>query len=212
MRIVDLSHPLSGETPPFPGDSPLSIDVLETTETEVPPGRPPMNLSRILMSLHAGTHMDAPFHFVGGAAGIDQIPLEQCTGPAMFLNVAAASIEPMHLEPHRDLLQRWRKVIFNTGWHKQWGQPEYFTAYPVIAEDAAILLVGYGVHLVGVDAPSVDRAPYKSHQALLNSRAVIVENLANLDAVPEGVFELIALPLRIAGRDGSPIRAVAAVP
>ncbi len=101
--------------------------------------------------------------------------------------------------------------MLNTGWHHRWGSADYFTAHPVITGEAAQFLVDCGVMLVGVDTPSVDRAPYPAHLVLLGNDVLIVENLTNLDAIDGDDFEFIALPLAVVGRDGSPVRAAARV-
>jgi arylformamidase len=97
----------------------------------------------------------------------------------------------------------------STGWAKQWGRPEYFTQHPVIASDAADFLIECGVHLVGVDFPSVDQAPFLTHVALLSHNVLILENLTNLSEIRSPSFRLVAVPLKFTGRDGSPVRAIA---
>ena len=111
--------------------------------------------------------------------------------------------------PHAERLRKTRRVVFNTHWHHRWGADDYFTAHPVITGPAAKFLVDCGVVLVGVDTPSVDRPPYPAHLELLGAGLLIVENLTNLDSITGDEFELIALPLAIHGRDGSPVRTVA---
>ena len=98
--------------------------------------------------------------------------------------------------------------MFATGWDRRWGEPAFFTDHPVITGEAADLLLEWGAHLIGVDFPSVDRSPYAAHIAFLGNGAVIVENLTNLDAIRTERFHLAALPLKLVGRDGSPVRAV----
>jgi len=104
---------------------------------------------------------------------------------------------------------RTRKAVLNTGWAQKWGEPGYFTEHPRLSGEVAEFLIACGVHLVGVDMPSVDRPPYPAHVALLGSGAVIVENLTNLDAIGSQVFQIFVVPLKIRGRDGSPVRAIA---
>jgi kynurenine formamidase len=214
-RFIDLSHPLSAATPPFPGDPPLEIRVFDATVKPAVPGEFHANCSHLAMSLHCGTHMDAPFHFIHEGRTIDQVPLERCTGEALVLRLPYQThgmvIDAEHLAPHEAQLRATRRVILNTGWHHRWKADDYFTAHPVISVAAASLLVRYGEQLVGVDFPSVDRAPYETHLELLGNDLLIVENLTNLDAIPGDTIELVALPLAIAGRDGSPVRAVAIV-
>ena len=211
--VIDLSHPLSAATPPFPGDPAVEIDVLDAIAGAPADGRRHLNCSRVSTCIHCGTHMDAPFHFFADGRTIDQVPLEDCIGPAVCVThdawTAKASIEVPHLRPQQDAIRKARRIILRTGWHRQWNRPGYFEDHPVISGQAAQWLVDLGVVLVGVDFPSVDRAPYPAHDVLLGNGLVIVENLTNLAKIPDPVFELSAIPLAIAGRDGSPVRAFA---
>ena len=206
-RIVDLSQPVGPDTPVFPGDGPVRIEIIEQTT---------MNLSRIELSVHTGTHMDAPFHFFEDAASIDRVPLERCMGPAVLIDLrgipAGTEIRRDQIEVYRDKLRRARLAVLHTGWSKEWGGPRYFRDHPRLSGDAAGFLVDCGVELTGVDMPSVDQAPYPAHRVLLGAGVAIVENLTNLEAIGADFFELIVLPLRLAGRDGSPVRAIAVEP
>jgi kynurenine formamidase len=208
-RIVDLSQPVGPDTPVFPGDGPVRIEVIDM------PDQTTMNLSRIELSVHTGTHMDAPFHFFPGAAAIDRVPLERCMGLAALIDLrgipAGSEIRRGHIASHRDTLRHARLAILHTGWSKQWGSPRYFRDHPRLSGEAAQFLLDSGVELTGVDMPSVDQAPYPAHKVLLGAGVPIVENLTNLDAIGAHLFDLIVLPLRLAGRDGSPVRAIAVI-
>ena len=210
--IVDLSHPLSTETPPFPGDGPVTIEVMDAIRGAPNDGRRHCNSSRLNTSMHCGTHMDAPFHFFNDGKTIDRVALGVCVGPAALVFHAAwtanASIEPAHLEPQRALVQESRRMVMNSGWSRRFGQAGYFTDHPVISRACAQWLVDLGVVLVGVDFPSVDRPPHPAHDVLLGNGLVIVENLTNLDEIRSPIFEFCAFPLAVVGRDGSPVRAV----
>ena len=172
-----------------------------------------MNTSNVRSSLHTGTHMDAFFHFYHDGATIDQIPLEQCIGPALLLDLstkqAKEEISADDLAPHREAISHTPKLILNTGWAQNWGKTRYFTDYPSLTEDAARFLVDRGIELIGIDTPSVDYSPNDAHFVLLGNDVLIVENLTNLDQIGQSLFEFAALPLRITGRDGSPVRAIA---
>jgi arylformamidase len=210
-RIIDLSHPLSEDTPAFPGDVPVKITIADSTQDTAPAQHRHLNCGQLSMSLHCGTHMDAPFHFFGDGQTIDQVPLDRCMGTAVLVKVSSdlAAIEAKHVAGYESAIRASRRVVFNTGWHHRWNCQEYFTEHPVISGQAAQFLVDCGVVLVGVDTPSVDRPPFEAHLTLLGNNVIIVENLTNLDAIETSTFELIAVPLRILGRDGSPVRAVA---
>jgi len=212
-RIVDLSHVIGPATPVFPGDPPVDITVVESTQDPPLSERRRLNCSRIGLIVHVGTHMDAPFHFFEAGETIDRVPLDRCVGPAVLVDLrhlkASEEIGREHLQTHAGHLSDTGKAVLHTGWSKQWGKAEYFSEHPCISADAAQFLVDCGVHLVGVDMPSVDRPPFPAHLALLGSGAVIVENLTNLEAIKGQVFQIHVLPLKITGRDGSPVRAIA---
>ena len=214
-QIIDLSHSLSSATPAFPGDPSLEIRVLDSALTQSVAGERHLNSSHLSMGLHCGTHMDAPFHFFQDAATIDQVLLDRCVGPALLVRLPTAehgsTIDREHLVQFESGLRETTRVVLNTGWHHRWGMDDYFSEHPVITGEAAQFLVDCGVLLIGVDTPSVDRAPFPAHLVFLGNVVLIVENLTNLDAISVDTFELIATPLKIAGRDGSPVRAVAIV-
>jgi arylformamidase len=214
-RIIDLSHPLSPRTPAFPGDPALAIQIVDSAVTPSTAGERHLNCSHLSMSLHCGTHMDAPFHFFQDRATIDQVLLDRCIGPALLVRLPydahGLSIEPEHLTPYEARLRATRRVVLNTAWHHRWGADNYFSEHPLITGAAARFLVDCGVQLVGVDTPSVDRPPFEAHLALLGNDVLIVENLTNLDAISGDEFQFIATPLKIVGRDGSPVRAVAII-
>jgi kynurenine formamidase len=205
-RIVDLSHTVGVDTPVFPGDGAVRVEVLSEAG---------MNLSRMDLSLHTGTHMDAPYHFFDSAQTIDRVPLERCVSSACLIDlcgaVSAGWIRSEHLAPHQEALRQAPTAVLCTGWSEHWGTPHYFSDHPCLTADAAQLLLDCGVQLVGVDMPSVDRTPYPAHRILLGAGVLIVENLTNLAAIGAGRFQLLVLPLKLAGRDGSPVRAVAIV-
>jgi arylformamidase len=211
-KVIDLSHSLDPTTPVYAGYPPVEIRVLESTRYSIPGGRRALNSSRISIGVHCGTHMDAPFHFFEDGATIDRVDLRHCVGEAHLVHVdvpADGRIERSHLTSHAEQIARCGKIVLSTGWAKQWGRPEYFTQHPVMTPDAADFLIECGVHLVGVDFPSVDRAPFLTHVALLGHNVLILENLTNLSEIRADSFRLVAVPLKFTGRDGSPVRAIA---
>lgn len=210
-RVIDLSYTVDTKTPPFPGDPPVDVTVFQTV-TIAGGRRSGVNASGLRMSLHCGTHMDAPFHFFNDGATIDAVALEACFGPAVVVRAGdAREIGPETITGREVEIQRTRRVIFDSGWSGRWQMSEFFTRHPVLAAELARRLVELGVVLVGVDFPSVDRPPHETHEVLLGNGVLIVENLANLEQLPSEVETFVALPLRIGGRDGSPVRAVAVV-
>jgi kynurenine formamidase len=161
--------------------------------------------------------MDAPFHFYGNGATVEQIDMEVFVGDALLITLPDLPprypIDVSALDPYKERIAQLRRVVFNTGWHHRWRRDErYFVDHPVITAAAAKRLVTWGVRLVAVDFPSVDQPPHPAHLELLGNRVVIVENLTNLDQVTCDQFRLIAAPLALVGRDGSPVRAIAQLP
>jgi arylformamidase len=210
---VDLSHPLHHDTPTFPGAPRVRVDVLERCADRPSKGRRSLNISLLSMMVHTATHMDAPFHFFETGCTIEQIPLDRCIGTALLVDVSRTGPrEEIHLREIpglREKLHDVKKVVLNTGWAAHWGQTGYFTDHPRLTDESARFLLECGVHLVGIDAPSVDRQPFPAHLELLGNGCVIVENLTNLSTIDNERFHLTVLPLLIVGRDGSPVRAVA---
>ena len=211
--VVDLSHPLGPDTPFFPGQPSVEIAILDSADQAMDAETRHLNCSRLTAHLHCGTHMDAPFHFFGSKSTIDQVPLDACIGPAVLVRLGQlqpdAIIERAALEDWADQLVETRRLVLDTGWYRHWGSPGYFTDHPVITGDAAHFLVVLGVVLLGVDIPSLDHFPFPAHEALLDNDVLILENLTNLHALSGPLFQLVAIPLGIAGREASPVRAIA---
>lgn len=165
--------------------------------------------TRIQLSTHTGTHMDAPSHFIAGARTIEQTPLDVLTGPAQVIRLTGLD-ERQPIEPTDLGAIGHSRVLINTGWSDDLDDHErYFGRHPYLSDDAARHLVESGVRLLGVDTPSVDYHPPSAvHLAVLGSGAAIVENLANLGELG-AECELVVLPLPLVGLDGSPVRAMA---
>jgi arylformamidase len=212
-KPIDLAYNLDPSTPVYPNDPPVKIQILESTRYALPDGRRSLNTSKLTLGVHAGTHMDAPFHFFENEISIDQVPLDVCVGKALMIDVRNALtdglIDVRHLKPYKEKMREIRRIVVHSGWSSKWGTPDFFASHPVLTPEAAQFVVDCGIRLVAVDFPSVDRAPFPVHIAFLSKGIIIVENLTNLAAVKKDMFDLIVLPLKITGRDGSPVRAIA---
>jgi len=207
VRFIDLSHPLVDGQAAFPGDPVLSI----TPHATVAADR--YNVSRVVMGTHQGTHLDAMFHFLDDGRTIDRMPLEWFHGPARVLRILRGpdeEISAADLRPFEALLVPGARIILATGWHRRFGTPEFFTRFPSLTLDAAEYLAARKIRLLGMDMPTPGKLWLELHHLLLSPgvEMVLVESLANLDAVPDE-FLFIGFPLNFQGRDGSPIRAVA---
>jgi len=192
--IYDISTPLNESTPVYPGDPPVRIDRL----SDIASGDE-FTLSNLSASLHAGTHIDAPSHFVDGGANADEIPLEALVGPAVLIaipspgTITASLLETLAIPPGA------ARVLFRT--------PEG-SQDTALSPDAAAMLAESGVKLVGIDRQSIAIADAEAevHITLLTAGVVIVESL-NLTAPPPGEYRLICMPLKITA-EAAPARAV----
>lgn len=167
---------------------------------------------------HAGTHMDAPKHFLPDGQSLDEQDLSVCCGPARLVDLTP--VLPKQLITVSDVLSATGDVhsgdrlLFRTDWHKRFGSPQYRDELPRISIELARWLVEKRVALVGVEPPSVADVNARDeltevHQTLFRGEVVIVEGLANLDEITQPIVEFIALPMKIIGGDGSPVRAIA---
>jgi arylformamidase len=194
-------------TPVYEGDAPMRFEFLKDMRKG-----DALTLSMYSLGAHSGTHIDAPMHFVRDGASIDRVPLEALIGPARVIDVpdSIRAIDAAELNRHD-----WRgapRVLFRTRSSRRgWMTSSVFHRdFAYIAPDAAQLLADAGVQLVGVDYLSAEQfggpAP-RTHQILLGKGIPIVEGLA-LQAVPAGDYDLIVLPMKVAGHEGAPARAI----
>jgi arylformamidase len=204
MPIIDVSLPLSDALPTYPGNPPFELAAVK----RIADGGS-SNLSRISMGTHSGTHVDAPRHFFDAGAPVDRLPLDALIGPARVVAVdAERAIQPAHLPP--ETLAGASRILFKTRNSSLWGSREFTSVFVFLSEGAARVLVDAGVRLVGIDYLSVEEfkkpgAP--AHRTLLAAGTVIIEGL-DLSAAEPGDYELLCLPLRVAGADGAPARVV----
>ncbi len=209
MKLIDLTHPLTDGQPAFPGDPVPRIRPFATLAENG------YNLTRFAMGSHQGTHLDAPFHFLRDGGTVDRIPLERLYGPATLVDLApggalgkGAVITPGMLQLHASAFEPGARVLLRTGWHEQFGSPAFFDGYPSLTIEAARWIAARKIGLLGMDMPSPAADPAEAHQALLGADVLLLEAVANLAALPRR-FTLAAFPLKLEGRDGPPVRAVA---
>jgi arylformamidase len=201
---IDVSVPVRTGMIVYDGDPVVRIErVMDVAAGDL------ANLSRMELGTHTGTHVDAPLHFIDGAAGADRLPLDALVGPAVVVDargasgdIDAAALAALEVPATERLLLRTRNGDL-------WERDGFTSDYVGVAEDAAHELVAMGVRLVGIDylsiAPSGDPAP--THRVLLEAGVVVVEGL-DLRSAPAGRYDLICLPLRLEGADGAPARAL----
>lgn len=204
MGFVDISMPIRRGMATFPGDPPVRVEPVRDLARG-----DPYRLCALALGSHAGTHIDAPRHFLDLAPGVDGLDPEALIGPCQVVEVPAdrrliREVDvPSTGESHR--------VLFRTANSPRWkrGEP-YFPDYVALAPAAARRLVERGVRLVGIDSLSVENdttGRFPVHRTLLTAGVVVVEGLQLADAGP-GEYDLLCLPLRIEGGDGAPARAL----
>jgi arylformamidase len=208
MKTIDLTHTISNEMPVYPGDEPPRIKTVTSIETDG------FRDSRILLSSHTGTHVDAPAHILLNSSTLDRIPLDCFIGECSVIDLTAVTNPAIHLadlESHEFLFQNSEFIFLHTGWSRFWGQDNYFRGFPVLSIEAALWIRSFKLKGLGIDNPSVDEAgstDFPIHKILLE-RMLIIENLANLEKLPETGFIFSCFPLKLDGVDGSPVRAAA---
>lgn len=203
--IYDISVPLVDGGLVYPGNPPIAI----APQQEISKGGS-ANVSSLAFGSHSGTHVDAPKHFFDDGAGVDAIPLDVLMGPAMLICVDddVMAVTEEHLRRHE--LAGHSRVLIRTRNSSFLRERDFHRDYTYLAPDGAAYLVSLGVKLVGVDYLSVEQfhsGHHRTHRTLLERGVVIVEGL-DLSAPPMGPYELRVLPLRLAGLDGAPARAV----
>jgi len=203
MKIYDISLSLSANTVRWVTAQPFElIERKRTSRGDT------NNSSSIHTSVHAGTHMDAPFHFVPEGATIDSLSLDLFMGPARVCAVEEVA-QITAVDVARLSLAGEKRVLFKTRNSQLLQKPNYDPSFVAFSTDGAKALVDLGVQLVGLDYLSVARADEQVpvHRAFLDHGVVLLEGI-DLSAVPPGRYELICFPIKIAGSDGAPCRAV----
>jgi kynurenine formamidase len=213
-RIVDLSQSIEAGITVYPGDPIVSLTPAATIAQDG------FNVLRVHMGSQSGTHVDAPFHFLATGARIDQLDLSLFIGRGLVVTLGErpprSAITWSDLAPFAGDLRPGQLVLLHTGWSRFWGSDHYFD-HPFLDAAAAERLVDHGIRAVGIDALSIDETTlagdhptdYAAHHVLLGAGGVIVENLTNLEQVDWPDPLISVLPLKIAGADGAPVRAVA---
>ncbi len=202
-KLWDISPPVHAGSPVFPGDTAYS----QQWVASIGPGCP-VNVSAITLSPHVGAHADAPLHYDPTGAAIGDVDLHTFIGPCRVIH--AMGCGPLVLPEHiaHAMQQLPQRVLVRM--YTRMPQDAFDNALPAFAPETIALLADHGVRLVGTDSASVDPASSKTldaHQVLRQRGLRVLENLL-LDDVPEGDYELIALPLRLTTADASPVRAI----
>ncbi len=202
-RLWDISPPVDTGSPVFPGDTPFALQ----WAARIGPGCP-VNVSTLTLSPHTGAHADAPLHYGDEGAAIGAVPLEPYLGRCRVIH--AVDCGPLILMQHLQhaLLDLPPRVLVRT--YAKTPLDRFDDQLPAYAPDTVRQLADLGVQLIGIDSASIDPADSKSldsHQVIRQRGLRVLENLL-LDDVPEGDYELIALPLKLTSACASPVRAV----
>lgn len=234
-RVVDLSHAYGPNTLYWP-TSPTTFK-LETLASGMTPGGYFYAANSFCTPEHGGTHLDAPIHFSETGLTVDKLPLEQLIAPAVVIDVSAkASADRNYRVSAEDVaafekahgtIARGTIVLLRTGWSRHWPNAKAYLgddtpgdatklSFPSFGAEAARLLVDErGVGALGVDTASIDygrSTGFEVHRIAAAKNVAGLENLTNLDQLPARGAFVIALPMKIEGGSGGPLRAVALVP
>ncbi len=206
MRVIDLTHSIHPSMTVYPGTAPPELipqsDILIDGFLE----------TRLVLTSHTGTHIDAPAHMIAGGLTLDRIPAEKFIGYGWVCDVSGLKKDKITRE---DLVLPAEEIdflLFYSGWDRKWDTPGYFEGYPVLSEEAVRWLKDHTLKGIGFDMISADPAgagDYEVHTSLLRKNFILIENLKNLDQLIGRRFLLSCLPLNLKNGDGSPVRAVA---
>ncbi len=204
-RIYDISVTVRSGGVIYPGNPEISIEA----EKAIARGDS-SNVSRITFGSHTGTHVDAARHFFDDGDGVDRIPLDRLVGPALLvafddevMSIGTPELKTKELGSHTRILLKTRNSALLS-------ERKFHADYTFLSPDGAEYLVSRGIQLIGIDYLSVEQfhsGHHLTHRTLLGAGVVIVEGL-DLSAPPAGEYDLVCLPLRLAGLDGAPARAL----
>ena len=207
MKFHDVSVSISDKLPVWPGDPGVSMELASSLARG-----DNANVTIIEMGVHTGTHIDAPCHFESDGKAVDELPIDILIGPCRVIEMldVKETIGPSALE--KIDLDGAVRILLKTRNSRWWecGETEFQRKFVHLCEEGAKYLVEQGVKLVGIDYLSVEgfeSVGNATHHILLKNQVVIIEGL-NLSAVSAGEYELIALPLKLKGADGSPARVI----
>lgn len=207
-RIIDLSLPIYHGAPTMPLDPKCAVIIHHTVDSMK------YNITQLIISTHHGTHLDAPYHFFDDGTTVDKLDLSRCVGPAEVLDFThiapKCNLTPRDFKSCESKIVPGSRIVLRTDWWKKFPKKEYFSDGPMISPELARWFVRKKIAMLGLETPGVHRYEWeKVHKIFLKANVVIVEGLAHLNKLKEERVFFIAAPLKLKGRDGSPVRAVA---
>jgi kynurenine formamidase len=233
-KLVDLTYPFDERTIAWPTNKPFQW---EKTDWGTTPGGYWYASANFAMSEHGGTHIDAPIHFGEGRQTVDEIPVQRLVGPAVVVDMTQAAARDRDYRLTVDDLKAWEArhgripdgaiVLMYSGWGRHWPDRARYLGsdtpndpktlhFPGFSKEAAAFLVRErAIDGVGIDTPSIDHGPSRNfiaHQILNGADRYALENVAHLDRLPPTGATLIALPMKIKGGTGGPVRIIAILP
>ena len=213
--IIDLSHLLNADSTVYPDTIGPRFEQVNNVAEH---GFAEM---QVTMVLHSGTHIDAPCHILADTKSLSDFPIGKFMGTAVVIPcVGCREIDVAYLETFKDKITQSDFVLLYTGWQHKWNSDAYFDNCPTLTPDAARWLTQFPLKGIGLDAFSVDpivsahivtQETLPNHYILLGAEMLLIENLTNLDQLPDDIFQFQCLPLNIEHADGSPVRAIAMV-
>jgi arylformamidase len=206
MKIYDISVGISSDMITWPDDVPLILEQFK----KIADGDE-ANVSRMAGTVHIGTHVDAPLHFIDGAASIEELSLDVLTGPAYVVHLKNTSMIDAEALKGAGIPADTKRILFKTRNSNIWdsGVKEFQTDYVGLNASGAEWLVKRGIKLVGVDylAVAVYTDLTTTHRILLGNDIIVLE-ATNLSGVEQGWYELYCLPLKLVGSEGAPARVI----
>lgn len=200
--MIDLTHTITNLMPVFPGDPSPKLQqshcIAQDHYTDF----------ELHISMHCGTHLDGPLHFINNSPFLSNIDITQLIGDGMVIDVRNQECIEWK-DGYEELIPCNSIVLFCTGWSRFFGTSTYFDSYPTITSTLVDHLIRKCVKMVGFDTPSPDSAPHSEHSSFLSNHVLILENLCNLEKlIGINNLEIIALPLKIQS-DSAPTRVIA---
>lgn len=212
MQLIDLTHMLETGMPVFPGSEPAGLEKTARFESEG------YNETQLQLSSHTGTHIDCGRHFIKDGHDTGTTAPDRFFGNGLVIDCRSLNhpriITKSRLLLYKERLEKAEFVLFHTGWSRYWGGNDYYRDFPVPDADTARYLCQFRLKGIGTDTISFDPVEshdYTVHKILLSSGISLIENLTNLEALPEDGFLFCCFPLKIKEGDGSPVRAVGIV-
>jgi len=201
MPYIDLTMPLTPDTPVYPGDPQVEVTQITSVADDG-------YMDHIIkLGTHNGTHIDAPAHMIAGGKMLSDFPLDTFAGDSKLVD-AREGLTPAAIDAAGDA--RGDIVLIYTGASATYTDPDYYYQAPVVTDEAVMHLVALGVKMVGIDMGSIDEDPFAVHKTLLRNNILIIENLVNLASLLNATYTLYALPLNL-HVEGAPARVIAEV-